>query len=292
MLNENQAFNNEQSASLKGPQTVAVENNQQILEKTPEFNSFGLSEKLSGANNLVSAETLVARLNDENQKIIRLAHEEFKKLSFSDEELEKLFTEKYKLLSPESKITLRDASLYAQGDKPLGSLSQDEKIEQMRYRLAAFRNNFYSEFNGHFANGRALLAMASQQGTKLKDYTLQHYQNQVATSQFEYFEHDFLNALDKAKVSGASILDLCANRIDLAIDHGDDFAKRNLLLAYNLRAVPALDLEAAFNAYYQEKIKPLNTEKPADQAKVDYRRPAFEELYYSVMRKVWREKSN
>jgi hypothetical protein len=68
-----------------------------------------------------------------------------------------------------------------------------------------------------------------------------------------------------------------------------DWAKRDLLLAYNLKAISDSDLEAAFSRYQKENIETMDKTKPGFQRDYDYRKEMIQKLHYNVLRTAIKE---
>lgn len=265
----------------------------QVQEKTrpeefPEIDRFGLSEKLEGVSNLPAAEALIKRLESVNQELADVARVEFQNLSFNDQELVEIFDNKFAELRPEEKINLRDRKMATVEEKRKEQISVNEKIEQMRFRLGAFADNFYAEFNGHFNNDQAFLKVAAAQGSRLPEYIREHAANQEALKQFEYFKSLVVEPLEK-KLSAEERREVLLSLISTAIDLDKTSAKRALLLADNLGLVSRADLQAVLDDYFENFIKKEAAGAAPDRLKLDYRRRVFIKLYYNLLKFSFKE---
>lgn len=260
-----------------------------LFKKEPlsaEVTSFGLSDKLIGAANVPAAEVLVGRLEEENNNLEKTGKEAVDALNFSDEEYIKIFDLQNAAAGPNEMITLRGSDMTSLTDKRLENISPNEKIEQMRNRLKAFKSNFHPEFRARFSNDQALLEVAEAKGNKLKEYVEEYRKNQEALGQYDHFKSDVLERLAKNEEPSEISYQLLQSAIE---KDNFDWAKRDLLLAYNLKAISNNDLETAFQKYYQENIKNMDSSKPGYQLTHDYRKEALQKLYYNVLRKNFKE---
>ncbi len=251
-----------------------------------ELNSFGLSDKLLGAANVPAAQAVVKRLEEENTNLEKSGEAAINELNFSNEEFTQLFEKYHAMHGPDEKITLRGTDMRSLGDKRLKDVNPNEKIEQMHNRLNAFKNNFYPEFRARFSNEQALLDLAASKGSKLKEYVEAYRQNSDAVGQYEHFEGDVLERLAKGEAPQEVVFELLQSAIER---DNFDWAKRDLLLAYNLKAISDSDLEAAFQKYGEENIKNMDPSKPAYQLTHDYRQEALQKLHYNVLRTTLKE---
>lgn len=258
------------------------------IEKFPEVDRFDLSEKLEGASNLSAAEALIERLEGANQELATAARAEFQNLSFNDQELLEIFDKKFAELSPEEKISLRDRKMATVEEKRKGQITNSEKIEQMRFRLGAFADNFYAEFMGHFNNDQEFLKAATAQGSRLSEYVQGHAANQKAINQFENFKSQVVEPLEKNS-SAEEQREVLFSLISTAIDLDKTSAKRGLLLADNLGVVSRTDLQTALDDYFETFIKKEEEGLAPDRLKLEYRRRAFANLYYNLLKVSFKE---
>ncbi len=261
MINEQNLFNNP---------TKSEENEEIVgksIEKVEENNNFGVSEKLLGVNNLQAAQKLLEQLDSENTTLAKLAREEWANFGLNEQEMLELFNQRYKHHSPDTVITMRNSNMEMTGEKLKKDIDDGEKFAQSDNRLKAISDNF------SIRNlDQEILDMADKKGSPLKKFAVEHRGNIEALNQYNHLQETFIDPAEK----GQSLSELCYNSLGLIISRGDDYARRDLILALKLGVINENDLEEGFKKYEDTLVEENSKNEPAKNRQ--YRQATLEEL--------------